>query len=36
MTLDILLAHPTVQALGHALLHFVWQGSLLALIVVDH
>jgi uncharacterized protein (TIGR03435 family) len=30
MTLEIFLAHPTVQALGHALLHFVWQGSLLA------
>lgn len=30
MTLQILLAHPAVQALGRALLHFIWQGSLLA------
>lgn len=33
MTLDLLLAHPAVQALGRALLHFVWQGSLLALLL---
>ena len=33
MTLEILLAHPTVQALGHALLHFFWQGSLLAVLL---
>jgi uncharacterized protein (TIGR03435 family) len=31
MTLEVLLAHPAVQALGRALLHFIWQGSLLAL-----
>lgn len=30
MTLEMLLAHPAVQALGRALLHFIWQGSLLA------
>jgi hypothetical protein len=29
MTLEILLADPAVQALGRALLHFIWQGSLL-------
>jgi beta-lactamase regulating signal transducer with metallopeptidase domain len=34
MTLEILLAHPAVQALGRALLHFVWQGSLLALFLL--
>jgi uncharacterized protein (TIGR03435 family) len=33
MTLEILLAHPAVQALGRALLHFIWQGSLLALFL---
>ncbi len=33
MTLEILLAHPAVQALGRALLHFLWQGSLLALVL---
>ncbi len=33
MTLEILLAHPAVQALGRALLHFIWQGSLLALLL---
>ncbi len=33
MTLEILLAHPAVQALGRALLHFLWQGSLLALFL---
>lgn len=30
MTFPALLTHPVVQALGHALFHFVWQGSLLA------
>ncbi|HEY6343496.1 MAG TPA: hypothetical protein VIY49_18520 [Bryobacteraceae bacterium] len=30
MNLETLLAQPAVQALGHALLHFLWQGSLLA------
>ena len=33
MTLEILLAHPAVQALGRALLQFIWQGSLLALFL---
>ena len=33
MTLGILLAHPAVQALGRALLHFLWQGSLLAVLL---
>ena len=33
MTLEILLAHPAVQALGRALLHFIWQGSVLALFL---
>jgi uncharacterized protein (TIGR03435 family) len=33
MTLEMLLAHPSVQALGRALLHFIWQGSLLALLL---
>ncbi len=33
MTFEILLAHPAVQALGRALLHFIWQGSLLALFM---
>jgi uncharacterized protein (TIGR03435 family) len=33
MRLEILLAHPAVQALGRALLHFVWQGPLLALLL---
>ncbi|HEY1760048.1 MAG TPA: M56 family metallopeptidase [Bryobacteraceae bacterium] len=32
MRLEILLTHPAVQALGHSLLHFLWQGSLLALL----
>lgn len=32
MSLEILLAHPAAQALGCALLHFLWQGSLLALL----
>src|SRR5215471_11910879 len=32
MTLEILLGHPAVQALGRALLHFIWQGALLALL----
>jgi beta-lactamase regulating signal transducer with metallopeptidase domain len=31
MRLEILLTHPAVQALGRSLLHFLWQGSLLAL-----
>jgi hypothetical protein len=33
MSLEILLAHPAVQALGRALLHFLWQASLLALLL---
>ena len=33
MKLQTLLAHPAVQALGRALLHFIWQGSLLALLL---
>jgi beta-lactamase regulating signal transducer with metallopeptidase domain len=33
MTFETLLTHPAVQALGHALLHFLWQGSLLALLL---
>jgi len=31
--LDTLLAHPSVAALGLALLHFVWQGALVALLL---
>lgn len=33
MTLEMLLANPAVQGLGRALLHFIWQGSLLALLL---
>jgi uncharacterized protein (TIGR03435 family) len=33
MTLEMFLAHPSVQALGRALLHLIWQGSLLALLL---
>jgi uncharacterized protein (TIGR03435 family) len=33
MNWGILLAHPAVQALGRALLHFLWQGLLLALLL---
>jgi uncharacterized protein (TIGR03435 family) len=33
MTLEMLFAHPAAQALGWALLHFIWQGSLLALLL---
>jgi uncharacterized protein (TIGR03435 family) len=33
MSLEMYLAHPAVQALGRALLHFLWQGSLLALLL---
>ncbi len=33
MTLETLLTHPAVQALGRALLHFLWQGALMALLV---
>ena len=33
MTLETFLAHPAVQALGRALLHFLWQGSVLALLL---
>jgi len=33
MTFETLLAHRAVQALGQALLHFWWQGSLLALLL---
>src|SRR5262245_12881166 len=30
MNIDALLSGPTVQTLGRALLHFLWQGALLA------
>src|SRR6185369_5134551 len=33
MTFETLLLNPAVQALGMALLHFVWQGLLLALFL---
>ncbi|HWF08885.1 MAG TPA: M56 family metallopeptidase [Bryobacteraceae bacterium] len=33
MRLEKLLLQPATQALGHALLHFLWQGSLLALLL---
>ncbi len=33
MRLETLLTHPAVQALGRSLLHFLWQGSLLALML---
>jgi uncharacterized protein (TIGR03435 family) len=33
MKLETLLTHPAVQALGRSLLHFLWQGSLLALLL---
>jgi hypothetical protein len=33
MTLEMLQANPAVQALGRALLHFIWQGLLLALLL---
>jgi uncharacterized protein (TIGR03435 family) len=33
MTLDGLLAHPAAQGLGRALIHFLWQGSLLAFLL---
>lgn len=33
MTIGTLLTHPAVQALGRALLHFLWQGALLAFLV---
>src|SRR6185295_16006353 len=33
MTFETLLSNPAVQALGMALLHFVWQGLLLALFL---
>jgi uncharacterized protein (TIGR03435 family) len=33
MRFETLLTHPAVQALGRALLHFLWQGSLLALLL---
>ena len=33
MRLELLLAHPAVQALGRALLHFLWQGAVLALLL---
>ena len=31
MTIEMFLLHPMVQALGWSLLHFLWQGALLAL-----
>jgi uncharacterized protein (TIGR03435 family) len=33
MTIDTFLVHPVVQALGRALLHLLWQGSALALLL---
>jgi uncharacterized protein (TIGR03435 family) len=33
MTFETLLIHPAVQSLGWALLHFVWQGAVLALFL---
>src|ERR1700733_11963057 len=33
MTLQLLLHHPIVQALGWSLLHFLWQGALLAAVL---
>ncbi len=33
MSWETFLTHPAVQALGRALLHFLWQGSLLALLL---
>lgn len=33
MTFERLLTHPAVQAIGWALLHFVWQGALMAALV---
>jgi uncharacterized protein (TIGR03435 family) len=33
MRFETLLAHPAAQALGRALLHFLWQGSLLGLLL---
>ena len=33
MTLLTLLSHPVAQAVGRALLHFLWQGALMALLV---
>jgi hypothetical protein len=34
MTLQLLLHHPITQALGWSLLHFLWQGALLALLLL--
>lgn len=34
MFLDLLFHHPTINALGWALVHFLWQGALLALVLV--
>ena len=33
MSVGMLLAHPAAQALGRALLNFLWQGSFLALLL---
>jgi uncharacterized protein (TIGR03435 family) len=33
MRWETLLTHPAVQAIGRSLLHFLWQGSLLALLL---
>jgi beta-lactamase regulating signal transducer with metallopeptidase domain len=33
MTFEMLLIHPVVQALGWSLLHFLWQGALLAIFL---
>ena len=33
MFLDLLLNHPNIQALGWALAHFIWQGTLLAAVL---
>ncbi len=32
-TLEALLAHPAVQALGWSLIHFVWQGAAVAVLL---
>jgi beta-lactamase regulating signal transducer with metallopeptidase domain len=34
MTVQMLLHHPLTQALGWSLLHFLWQGALLALLLL--
>ncbi len=34
LAMNFHILHPILEALGWALLHFVWQGSLLALLLV--